>query len=630
MWKITLLCTAMCVGIGFFCGSQTAADDFTKTLAEEEFTDDYNEDIYGDSEEDVSDFEADDNSVDEFTKKITVIEEYSPHSGAYSPWRRIIEGEKELYELFRSYPSPDDFMRELRAAWRSENENVRHFSMKFIEYHSRRFEYLLTEEDYRFFLQLLWDEPESSEADSAHGCLYNVPRKELLPIYREWLKSEDVSRRISAINGLSLFGEKLSDADAALLIAQLADRNTAQYAMSMDMIGNQPVVVWVLESLQELGEKSLPAKKIILETLVEEESLANYDEEKFRRFLEKIREPGLIPEDFTKLVAEAGMRARDVYYTEEEAEALWAENKFDAEDAEMPMFGGGDENEDGEVCEYVLPQHTDADLRNWLGNDTVLGETLLKISPDDPLGLFLLLQSRLQETTDGQIRIADRFYYLGGKRELLPILSLVIRHPEVATTYISYGETEEEAKLKTVIDACAAAMECELTAEECVFYLRETQKSLLSESDDSERYLSLTDFLFRELMSNQRKHFEVLKPILREMTAKPYHRQDRKEAYSAYLRMLTEDEWAVFVLEELAKDEEFLINRFYSQIAPYITWAGDSPAAYHAALVRHKSAGGEQRKFSPKAEASLAKLEKKLLEEEEMERFFKEMKEMRK
>ncbi len=178
-------------------------------------------------------------------------------------------------------------------------------------------------------------------------------------------------------------------------------------------------------------------------------------------------------------------------------------------------------------------------LKRWYTYDSITGQTLLKIKPDDHRGLLLLLKTMLvrhEITNTGKpiMRITD-WWNLSASRAFLPIIDLLIRHPEMIDNetfnepflrmlgtpadpqrwYEEEPEALESERQAAISEMLRTALTCDdLTEAECLRYAQ----AYLDLPEDVWWYPSQNDLL----VEHQQKHRAALVALMKaRMAAAP-------------------------------------------------------------------------------------------------------------
>ncbi len=432
-----------------------------------------------DSEDDEEEDDGDDGESpqDEFLKKITEPGHSIPMT--MTDIRVPIKDPEAVPGILATFAAPEDFVKELSAAWFSRDSENRNNALQFTAFHVRALP--LKENDWRALLRVAraWPDEEWTVAE----ILIKGGRPEGLEIARWWLGSETARKVVSGLSLLEEADTPLAEEDIRRLVELLKDKRAYIHGMMMaDMaIGfPRPLAARVLDTLMEKG-LSDRAKDMVLEHLVQPDALAAYDETKFAHFLAEIKNPDLTVDAFWQLVADAGFRLEETQFSDCLGEILEPDQPWDNDDAVDDWETDEDNadlaaDSDADDC----PPWNESELRNYFTYSPQLAELLRDAG--DPRWRFVLVQACFEKRENGESRKYIRNYirYFAGQNELLPMLDFIHRHPETLVIdeanrnpYVVWSDHD---KSQFAFDAILAAMACDLTPDACDAYAEAVRK----------------------------------------------------------------------------------------------------------------------------------------------------------
>ncbi len=491
---------------------------------------------------------------DDFIHKIS-------HYEMNPQWPVVYPDANSLARAMADYDSPEAFMAELRDAMRAcpETNPVLHrAAWEFARYQCRRLPF--TEKDYQYFIACSKMEKVYYERNTSIECLAAAKREEILPVLRQWLDSEHTREVISALKKLGEYGDALPEPDIDRVIQRLSDLREDAYLEKCDgriyNDGDWFIAYYAMKAVQNIGPRAARAYDAIIENLVDKTYFSDiYDETKFAAFLEKIGDPELTPDGFWKLMDDAGLRPtrkfsdhENFIYTITYQQTQGKEAGKDANEKPMgyspeteasvaKALAGGTKYEtyDAEKISGHTPREK---IHCWFNTNPAVGGALLKIDPNDRRGQFLLMQTMLVKyeiTNTGEpLKRVDNLWCLNDSRVFLPIIDLLLRHPEMIAKEENNerflrmpgdppveddksGMTDEErinaARLGGLLDVLFIALEGDLTEAECLRYA----KQYLDLPQNAEMY-SLDDPVCA-LVEHQQKHRVALDALMKSRMA---------------------------------------------------------------------------------------------------------------
>lgn len=386
-------------------------------------------------------------------------------------WPIVYADERGLAEAVAAYGSPEALMHELREAMRAKPEGngaVHRAVWRFV--HEQRHRLPFTEEDFEYFATWAGFERICYERNTSIACLAAGQREEALPVLRRMLEDDDAAEALAALEMASDYGPWLPEEDIDRVIVLLYDTRDIPAFLGGGRLyhpGDWFLAFHAMQTLAKVGPPAERARDVILEQLIH---FDNYDAAKFAAFLEKISDPELTPETFWRLVDETGLKVKREYSEHE---------NFIRRLTKREQFPG-----------EARPLEPREEIKRDIGEGYHPALALLALAPDDPRGLFLLLEhmfSRYEITNTGlPMQFVDGTF-LSRNRAFLPIIDLLLRHPEMVNTYLAdqyflrmpgdpkeswHHDTDlEEVKQIAVETVLSAAFECDLTEAECLRYV---------------------------------------------------------------------------------------------------------------------------------------------------------------
>lgn len=440
---------------------------------------------------------ADNAAQEAFMQRIT--EEGTPYPGMFKNRDPMYTPEK-VRELLDSYASPADFMKELSAAWMSENEELRYTALQFTI--NNRKDIPLEESHWQQLLGVVERWPD--EGYFAAMILVEGSRPEGLEIARRWLAEKETDLVEEGMYLLVSGEPPLAEEDVVrlleLLKRDLAAKNAQMLGFDCSYVWRIPLAERVLDMLAEIGllGRAMP---VVMEHLVWPEPLTAYDEAKFAAFLAGVKKPDLTVDEFWQLVEAAGFRLDETQ----------CGNRPEDEDIDIDV-------EEGEEEEFIDPYVTikepwSADeLRDYFTWSPQLAHLVRQTEPDSSRWQFLLVQACLENRTNTATGESQKYvrHYLpsfAGINELRPFIDFIRKHPEVVVSDGAKRNPDAAAweSLDTNYvryEAIMAAMLCNLTPAQRQEYI-EAARAIYQQTEDE--VLQRSKAYLRDALEQQRE-----------------------------------------------------------------------------------------------------------------------------